>query len=704
MRLLDTTTIKLLEFQSNIPVYAILSHVWESEEVTFPDIADLDKARNMHGFTKITGACEAAIRDGIKYIWIDTCCINKESSAELSEAINSMYAWYRNARICYAYLCDVPSEGDHEDPYSLFAMSRWFTRGWTLQELIAPLRVVFYGQDWVDIGTKATLQKTISAVTGIGTTAIVGGEYWNSFTLDDVPVAVRMSWAAGRTTTREEDIAYSLMGLFGVNMPLLYGEGRNAFIRLQYEIIKKSTDHSIFAWTTDDNEQRGILARSPSEFHNSGGIERITTREGDDKPAPYSITNKGLYIELPWVVIARDWEREILALLNCRFSGSGGSEHIAIMLSRTESEISSEYVRLNTMELQSLESKIGAGWKIKSPGKKTALYIADDYSMDARDPSGRTTILLKLEVPAKYGKLQYLQSEPEHCWEQIADMEWKYAEQSMEDSGQGAVLVFETPKRENRIAVIIGTREPEAMIWCDVLTDFKEEDAYDIYESYCGNYSGASRWARKKRFLDRASANLADDWTITVSSGTSDIASITGEKFLLSAQVELKKSPKYEALMPPLKRPDDRIGYIVVPPTPQYGFTVHTEKFQTNSSDAVWVERLGSFVLYTDGLYAEILPFINNGSNEEFCLLVGPDPDDGDQLYSRIEKIRPGDPTEVLGTKGTSNKVYTAALGRGRLVFVTIRRCKDESEHTNEAVSKASKAKKRLSLGWCFSG
>lgn len=92
MRLLDTTTKELTEFQSQIPVYAILSHVWEREEVTFQDIADLEKAKQMQGFTKIAGACDTAIRDGIKYIWIDTCCINKESSAELSEAINSMYA------------------------------------------------------------------------------------------------------------------------------------------------------------------------------------------------------------------------------------------------------------------------------------------------------------------------------------------------------------------------------------------------------------------------------------------------------------------------------------------------------------------------------------------------------------------------------------------------------------------------------------
>jgi hypothetical protein len=252
MRLLDTATYLLSDFQSQIPAYAILSHVWEEEEVTFSDIATLNKAAEMKGFMKIVGACERALKDGLKYIWIDTCCINKESSAELSEAINSMFMWYKNAHICYAYLSDVLGGEDPNSLHSSFAMSRWFTRGWTLQELLAPLRVVFYGANWVDIGTKATLHETISTVTGIRVEHIVGiSDGGNGLKLDGLPVAVKMSWAAHRLTTREEDMAYSLMGLFGVNLPLLYGEGGKAFTRLQHEIIRTTDDHSIFVlWET----------------------------------------------------------------------------------------------------------------------------------------------------------------------------------------------------------------------------------------------------------------------------------------------------------------------------------------------------------------------------------------------------------------------------------------------------------------------
>ncbi|KAF9455700.1 heterokaryon incompatibility protein-domain-containing protein [Collybia nuda] len=255
MRLLNTGTYILSEFQSNIPSYAILSHVWRNEEITFQDINDHGKAMLKKGWEKIVGACNTAKRDKFEYIWIDTCCINKESSAELSEAINSMYAWYRNAQICYAYLWDVPSDGNYESLHSPFSLSAWFTRGWTLQELIAPPRVNFYGSDWTDIGTKATLQRTISAITGIDTRIIVGKSE-----LENVPIAVKMSWAAKRNTTREEDVAYSLMGLFDINMPLLYGEGKKAFIRLQHEIIKKSNDHSIFAWTTEPRPSQSTMS------------------------------------------------------------------------------------------------------------------------------------------------------------------------------------------------------------------------------------------------------------------------------------------------------------------------------------------------------------------------------------------------------------------------------------------------------------
>ena len=181
-------------------------------------------------------ATQQAVRDGLEYIWIDTCCINKASSAELSESINSMFKWYRDAAICYAYLDDVqlldhgPGPVPFFDEYGelareyiaeeILATARWFTRGWTLQELLAPEKVRFYVTGWKFIGDKRYLEPTLSRITGVQTAAFDVGISLNSFT-----VATRMRWASSRETTRPKDMAYCLLGLFDVNMPLLYSEG-----------------------------------------------------------------------------------------------------------------------------------------------------------------------------------------------------------------------------------------------------------------------------------------------------------------------------------------------------------------------------------------------------------------------------------------------------------------------------------------------
>jgi hypothetical protein len=157
MRLLNTTTLPLTEFNHHIPPYAIPSHKWGDQEVTFPEINSPD--RKKHGWAKIARCCRQARLDGLDWAWIDPCCIDKTSSAELSEAINSMYAWYAGSWICYAYLKDVPAPRSPESPLdeSKFRVARWFTRGWCLQELIAPSRVEFYAKDWTEIGTKLSL-------------------------------------------------------------------------------------------------------------------------------------------------------------------------------------------------------------------------------------------------------------------------------------------------------------------------------------------------------------------------------------------------------------------------------------------------------------------------------------------------------------------------------------------------------------------
>jgi hypothetical protein len=290
MRLLHSGTLKLKEFPDNgIPKYAILSHTWGDDEVSFKDMQGYFVKRRK-GYSKIQGCCKKAASHGFKYIWVDTCCIDKSSSAELSEAINSMYQWYRNAKRCYAYLADVPTDTDPYSTDSAFAKSRWFTRGWTLQELIAPSSLVFLSVDWHEIGEKSDLRDTISAITGINT-EILGGE-----DLRMASIAQRMAWASKRETTRSEDIAYCLMGIFDVNMPLLYGEGERSFIRLQEEIMKDSDDHSLFAWRdimAPAEPHRGLLANSPAEFTDSGNIIPFRYWEVS---TPYSMTNKGLCI------------------------------------------------------------------------------------------------------------------------------------------------------------------------------------------------------------------------------------------------------------------------------------------------------------------------------------------------------------------------------------------------------------------------
>lgn len=248
MRLLNTSTLKLREFYDDeIPDYAILSHTWEDGEVSFQEMEKSASApastvsdglneitrpgtraafesKSMPGYTKITQFCRLAAAEGWNYVWVDTCCIDKTSSAELSEAINSMYRWYEEAQVCYVYMTDVSSASPQR-----FQWSRWFTRGWTLQELLAPSTVVFYDKDWIEIGTRWSLRGEISRATGI--------TYESMIRPKDSSIATKMSWASNRRTTRVEDIAYCLMGLFDINMPLLYGEGQKAFMRLQYEIM-----------------------------------------------------------------------------------------------------------------------------------------------------------------------------------------------------------------------------------------------------------------------------------------------------------------------------------------------------------------------------------------------------------------------------------------------------------------------------------
>ncbi|TBU40453.1 HET-domain-containing protein [Dichomitus squalens] len=305
MRLLDTRTGQFVERDPGKTTYAILSHTWRQREQTYDELKSV-QARyggpSRTGYTsrpsspsshspsdltqtsspiwdddglsrKIRDARRVAREAGYRYLWIDSCCIDKASSSELSESINSMYQWYGGAKVCYAHLADVPSGEDPRAVESAFRKSRWFTRGWTLQELIAPFSVTFLSEDWTEIGTKVALADLVEEITGIFEDALLHAK-----SLDKFSVAQRLSWAAKRETTRVEDQAYSLLGIFDINMATLYGEGERAFRRLQEEIARCIPDQSLFAWgvvhqgpnmheqsATDGEEYPSLLRCQPSE-------------------------------------------------------------------------------------------------------------------------------------------------------------------------------------------------------------------------------------------------------------------------------------------------------------------------------------------------------------------------------------------------------------------------------------------------------
>lgn len=247
-------------FGQVIPKYAILSHTWGSQEISFQDFAK-EERRAKSGYIKIQNFIECIKEEdpGLEWAWVDTCCINKESSAELSEAINSMYKWYADAAVCHAYLDDVPPNLDHYTTDASFESSRWFTRGWTLQELLAPTHVKFFARDWSFIGDRDSLADQISRATRIQEIYLHTHHGNRLDFLRRASAAQKIHWASTRETTREEDIAYCLLGLLDVNMSLRYGEGgTKAFQRLQGKIY----DPSILAWSTLSEEQLGTRNRA----------------------------------------------------------------------------------------------------------------------------------------------------------------------------------------------------------------------------------------------------------------------------------------------------------------------------------------------------------------------------------------------------------------------------------------------------------
>lgn len=346
----------------DLPPYAILSHTWGEEEVLFSDVVpDCSKAFTKKSYPKIEKAAQRARLDGHHYIWVDTCCINKESSAELQEAINSMYNWYASAEVCYAYLVDL----DDESPLLIEKLDarlrdcRWFTRGFCLQELLAPQSVCFFSEGWTNIGTKQSLASTISSITLIDIEYLLDPE-----AIQFASVAKRMSWASQRQTRRLEDEAYCLMGLFGVNMPMLYGEGKKAFLRLQQEIWKEHEDQSLFLWMDtemDPASPHGLLADAPAAFRQTGHYRPYDHHQGASDAGAF-----GKGVRMTFRISLRE-SGHYFAGMECDSGSQGVLRTVPAIILKSLSWGVNQYVRVNCAQITSLPENEGAASEIFVP-------------------------------------------------------------------------------------------------------------------------------------------------------------------------------------------------------------------------------------------------------------------------------------------------------------------------------------------------
>ncbi|RDW63503.1 hypothetical protein BP6252_11048 [Coleophoma cylindrospora] len=480
MRLLDANTLELVDVRDDeIPPYVILSHTWGDEEISLQELwhmkgrlpQSLDNRKRAiaakKGFCKVRDAAALAVFRGFSYLWVDTCCIDKSSSAELSEAINSMYLWYQRSEECYAFLSDVESAKDEDWswPNSSFRRSRWFTRGWTLQELIAPKTVHFFAKDWSILGHRngpSMFMEIISDVTGIDGEVLDGR-------IDPLQLSVstRMKWASKRHTTRLEDTAYCLMGLFQVNMPLLYGEGHRAFTRLQEEIIQRSDDQSLYAWNSFDNAEEdtdtlyGLLAHSPAQFKETGEIQPLPPSPVYAS-APSGMTNHGLRVQLYLRPILESdgvpMEEDYYAILDCFVRVGDQYQCPAILLRRLSQD---QYARFQTMSkflLPPLQSEFP-----EYEGYRT-IYVRQDPVYYNLPQFTVSPLHIRSEVRSQDHQHHYELSEayPPRQWNSATmTMKVKYS-RKLQAMG---VFRFLSRALNKKVDIVVGLRRLNAMQW-----------------------------------------------------------------------------------------------------------------------------------------------------------------------------------------------------------------------------------------------
>ncbi|RWA10586.1 hypothetical protein EKO27_g4516 [Xylaria grammica] len=428
MRLLKTGRYALIEandIPSPFPQYAILSHTWISpkDEITYQDFkqrkADIENdIFKQKGWAKLKRYCDRAAKDGWEWAWMDTCCIDKTNPADTQEAINAMFRWYRNAGICYAYLEDVdvnvadanfPPDLDLDDLAgkdhvadrtsfrhialkAFLIKAKWFTRGWTLQELLAPPFLVFVDRGWRRIGTRESWADEIKEASRIDARHLTD---FDPTDFRSCSIAMRLSWASYRDTTVEEDETYSLLGLFGFSLPLIYGEGKlQAFNRLQRELIAVYNDDSIFAWKSLPRSSRHLLGVHQQGYNPGRGILAPSIREFWDAFSlksfglygnSFSMTNRGLEIN------AKRWRSKkdptkYLVRLNC---GVELPRHIGLPLDL----VGDSYERTQVEELYDTSTIDQECWELEY-GNQSTFIQAGGSSNSLNPPS-----IVALEYP-----------------------------------------------------------------------------------------------------------------------------------------------------------------------------------------------------------------------------------------------------------------------------------------------------------------